>query len=97
MANDKEKNVEQPKSVVQPTANDIAKATLRTAYKDATKPLSFDRGDAQEGKVTDALKKLNIAFTLGDMPYKTIDGMTYKHTVFIKDVATLQAILDGKD
>lgn len=97
MENDKEKKVEQPKPLEKPSATDVAKATLRKAYHDAKQTLCFDRGDKQEEVVLNALRTLGIAFTHGDMPHATADGITYKHTVFIKDVAALQAILDGND
>lgn len=97
MANDKEKKVEQLKPTAKPSANDVAKATLRKAYHDTKQSLCFDRGDKQEEEVLNALRKLGIAFTYGDMPHATADGITYKHTVFIKDIAALQAILGERD
>lgn len=66
-------------------------------FTNAKQKVVFDHGSTKEAELTKALKALGVAYTIGDMPYETsLGGITYKHTLTVKDTERLQAIIDNK-
>lgn len=82
----------------QANTRETAEAYVRKVFTNAKQKVVFDRDSTREPELTEALKTLGVAFTIGDMPYQTAQGgITYKHTLSVKDTEALQAIIDVKD
>lgn len=67
-------------------------------FTNAMQKVIFDHNSKREPELKAALNILGIAYTIADMPYETsLGGITYKHTLVVKDTERLQAIIDEKE
>lgn len=74
-----------------------AQEYARKVFTNAKQKVIFTHNSKREPELKAALDALGIAYTIADMPYETsLGGVTYKHTLVVKDTARLQAIIDNK-
>lgn len=77
---------------------ETAQEYVRKVFTNAKQKVIFTHGSKREPELKAALAELGIGFKVADMPYETsLGGITYKHTLTVKDTERLQAIIDGKE
>lgn len=70
---------------------------VRKVFTNAKQKVIFTQNSKREPELKAALDALGIAYTIADMPYETTEGgLTYKHTLVVKDTERLQAILENQ-
>lgn len=71
---------------------------VRKVFTNAKQKVIFDHNSKREPELKAALNALGIVYTIADMPYETsLGGVTYKHTLVVKDTEKLQAVIDEKE